>query len=219
MFSPLSVIEIFQLISMNGIRMEVTIMKELTIVKRKFSTAQITVIGALFGITIVLGVTGLGFIPIPPFKTTIMHIPVIIGAIVEGPVVGAMIGFLFGVFSIFQAINTPSPVSFIFINPIIAVLPRMLIGVTAYYGFKLIRTRSKTVNIAIGAVIGSFTNTLGVLGLIYIIYMDAYMNALHISYGIALKSLLALVLNGFISATAAVVITVPVVLAVGHMRK
>lgn len=194
-------------------------MKEITLTKTKFSTAQITVIGVLFAITIVLGATGLGFIPIPPFKTTIMHIPVIIGGIVEGPVVGAMIGLLFGVFSIFQAINTPSPVSFIFMNPVIAVLPRMMIGITAYYGYKLIRTKSKSMNIAIGAVIGSFTNTLGVLGLIYIIYIDAYMKALHISYSFAVKSLLALVLNGFISAGAAVVVTVPVVLAVGHLRK
>lgn len=187
--------------------------------KRKFSTSQITVIGVLFAITIVLGVTGLGFIPIPPFKTTIMHIPVIIGGIVEGPIVGAMIGLLFGVFSIFQAINTPSPVSFIFMNPIVAILPRMLIGVTAYYGYKAIKTKYKNVNIAVGAIIGSFTNTLGVLGLIYAIYMEAYMNALHISYSLAVKSLLALVLNGFISAGAAVVITVPVVSAVRHLRK
>ncbi|ADK14966.1 putative membrane protein [Clostridium ljungdahlii DSM 13528] len=219
MFNPLSIYRSLPTYIHKGIRMEVTIMKEITLVKRKFSTAQITVIGALFGITIVLGVTGLGFIPIPPFKTTIMHIPVIIGGIVEGPVVGAMIGLFFGVFSIFQAINTPSPVSFIFMNPIIAVLPRMMIGITAYYGYKLIRTRSRSMNIAIGAVIGSFTNTLGVLGLIYIIYIDAYMKALHVSYSIAVKSLLVLALNGLISAGAAVAITVPVVIAVGYLRK
>lgn len=73
--------------------------------KRKFSTREITVTGLLFAITIVLGVTGLGFISVPPFKSTIMHIPVIIGAILEGPVVGAMIGLLFGLFSMLEAIK------------------------------------------------------------------------------------------------------------------
>lgn len=193
-------------------------MKEIILTKKKFSTREITVIGLLFAVTIVLGVTGLGFIPIPPFKTTIMHIPVIIGGIVEGPIVGAMIGLLFGLFSIFQAINTPSPVSFIFMNPVIAILPRILIGITAYYGYKLFKTKSKSLNIAAGAAIGSFTNTLGVLGLIYIIYINAYMNALHISYDAAVASLLALVLNGFVSAGAAIVITVPVALAVKHLK-
>lgn len=193
-------------------------MEKTTLSKRKFTTKQVTVIGLLFAVTIVLGVTGLGFIPVPPFKTTIMHIPVIIGGIVEGPIVGMMIGLLFGIFSMFQAINTPSPVSFIFMDPIIAILPRMLIGVTAYYGYKLMKTKFKNLNIAVGAAIGSFTNTLGVLGLIYAIYIDEYMNALHISYSTAVKTLLALVLNGFVSAAAAIVITVPVVLAVKHFN-
>lgn len=193
-------------------------MTEVPVKKRKFTTKQVTTIGILFAITIILGATGLGFIPIPPFKTTIMHIPVIIGGIIEGPIVGAMIGLLFGVFSIFQAINTPSPVSFIFMDPVIAVIPRMLIGVTAYYGYKLIKTKSKKLNAAIAAAIGSYTNTLGVLGLIYIFYIDSYANALHISHTAAVNTLLALAANGFISAGAAIVITVPVVLAVKSLK-
>lgn len=186
--------------------------------KRKFSTRQTVVIGLLFAITIVLGATGLGFLPIPPFKTTIMHIPVIIGAILEGPVVGAMIGLFFGLFSILQAINTPTPVSFIFMNPIVAVLPRMLIGITSYYVYKLINTKSKAFNISVGAAIGSFTNTLGVVGLIFALYLDSYMNALHISRTFAVNSLLALILNGFISAAAAIIITVPVVMSVNRSK-
>ncbi len=49
----------------------------------------------LSGISIFLGLTGLGFINIPPVKATIMHIPVIIGAIIEGPIVGGLIGLVF----------------------------------------------------------------------------------------------------------------------------
>ena len=57
---------------------------EKSLVKRKFNTRQITVVGVLSAISIVLGALGIGFIPLPMAKATIMHIPVIIGAILEG---------------------------------------------------------------------------------------------------------------------------------------
>jgi uncharacterized membrane protein len=65
-----------------------------------------------------------------------MHIPVIIGAIMEGPVVGGLVGLIFGLFSIFQALTNPTPVSFVFLNPLVSVVPRVLIGITSYYVFK-----------------------------------------------------------------------------------
>lgn len=61
-------------------------------------TRKLVVIGMLSGISIFLGLTGLGFINIPPVKATIMHIPVIIGAIIEGPIVGGLIGLVLDYF-------------------------------------------------------------------------------------------------------------------------
>lgn len=194
-------------------------MTERSLARGKFKTKQITIIGMLSAVTIVLGATGLGFIPIPPFKTTIMHIPVIIGGIVEGPLVGGFIGLLFGIFSIIQAINTPTPVSFIFLNPLVSILPRILIGITSYYIYKLLCKKSKILSVIAGTVVGSFTNTLGVLGMIYILYINAYANALHISYSTAVKSLLALVLNGFISAGTAVVVSLPIIMKVKRFKR
>ena len=89
------------------------------------NTRQIAVIGMLSSISIVLGLTGYGFIPLPIARATIMHIPVIIGAILEGPVVGMLIGLIFGIFSIFQNIANPSLLSFAFFNPLVSV-PVML---------------------------------------------------------------------------------------------
>lgn len=100
------------------------------------STRKMTIVGLLGGISIVLGMTPLGFIPVGPTRATIMHIPVIIGAIMEGPLVGGLIGLIFGLFSIFQAVTNPTPVSFVFLNPIVSVLPRILIGIVAYYGYR-----------------------------------------------------------------------------------
>lgn len=194
-------------------------MADKTLSHSKFSTKQITIVGMLFAIIIVLGATGIGFIPIPPMKLTIMHIPVIIGALLEGPIVGGLLGLLFGIFSIFQAINTPTPVSFIFMNPIVAVLPRILIGITPFISYKYIKMKNTKIRISIAAAIGSFTNTIGVLGLIYLLYINQYANALHISLSVANKTLLILLLNGFTSATAAILITLPVVIAVNKSRK
>lgn len=187
--------------------------------KGKFTTRQIAVVGMLFAITIVLGATGIGFIPVPPFKLTIMHLPVIIGSIIEGPVIGALLGLLFGLFSIFQAINTPSPVSFIFINPLVAVLPRVLIGITPYIAYKYINLKNNKIRLAISTALGSFTNTLGVVGMIYALHLHAYANALHISTAAASKSLLVLVLNGFNTAILSILVVVPIVLALNKARK
>ena len=60
--------------------------------KKLFTVRQLTTIGLLSAISIFMGLSGLGFIPLPFMKATIMHIPVIIGAVLEGPIVGATVG-------------------------------------------------------------------------------------------------------------------------------
>lgn len=186
----------------------------------RFNTRQITTIGMLSAISIVLGVTGLGFIPIPPVKATIMHIPVIIGAILEGPVVGAMVGLIFGIFSIVQAITTPTPVSFIFLNPLVSVLPRILIALTSYYTYKAIKTNFKVLNMSVAAAIGSLTNTCGVLGMIYLLYLEPYAKTLHLSTSAAQKGIITIgATNGIPEAIISTIITVSVVTAVNKIRR
>lgn len=186
----------------------------------RFNTRQMAITGMLSSISILLGVTGLGFIPIPPIKATIMHVPVIIGAILEGPVVGSMIGLIFGIFSVIQAIMVPTPTSFIFMNPIISVLPRVLIGITSYYAFRGMFGKISTLKIGVAAAIGSFTNTIGVLGLIYLLYVDKYAKALKISSSVAKEGIIAIgVTNGIPEAILSVIITISVVMAVNKFRK
>lgn len=108
-------------------------------VKKSLDIRKMTIIGVLGGISIMLGMTPLGFIPIGPTKATIMHIPVIIGAILEGPLVGAFVGLIFGIFSLIQAYTNPTPISFVFFNPIVSILPRILIGIVAYYSYSFIK--------------------------------------------------------------------------------
>jgi uncharacterized membrane protein len=127
-----------------------------------FNTRQIVIAGIIGGIALFLGATRIGFIPVPiPLigNATILHIPAIIGGALEGPVVGLLVGAIFGIFSFLNADNP------VFLNPIVAIVPRLFIGVVAWAVFVGLRRWSIDLASAAAGVLGSFTNTVGVLGL------------------------------------------------------
>ncbi len=129
------------------------------------STRKIVVAGILGAIAIVLGVTRLGFIPVPntTANATIMHVPAIIGAVLEGPLVGMIAGGIFGIFSFLQA-ETP-----LFQNPIIAIVPRLLIGPVAWLAYRAVVGVNKDLASVVAGVAGTLTNSIGVLGLAILI--------------------------------------------------
>lgn len=191
-------------------------------VRSKFSVRQITMIGMLSSISIFLGLTGLGLIPIPPVHATIMHIPVIIGAIIEGPIVGSLVGLVFGLFSMYQAFTNPIPTSFIFWNPIIALVPRILIGIVSYYVYIFFKNkiRKQSISIGIAAICATLTNTIGVLGLTYLIYLDRYATATHIDKTIAGAAIGMIgATNGIPEAIISAVISIPVIMTILKIKK
>ena len=190
--------------------------------KSSSKTRRLVLIGALGGISIFLGVSGLGLIRLPIFSLTIMHIPVIIGALLEGPVVGISVGLIFGLFSMYQNITAPGLTSFIFWNPIVALIPRMLIGIVAYYSFKLFKSKIKNTGVCAGiaAVLGTLTNTIGVLGLTYILYLDQYAQAREISREAVAGTLLTVGLtNGIPEAIVSALITIPIVVTMLKLKR
>lgn len=236
------------------------------------------VIAAMLGaITIVLGLTPLGFIPLGVINATTMHIPVIIAGIIEGPVIGAIVGLIFGVSSLLNALlKNATPVAFVFYNPIISVLPRVLIGITSYYAYKaflkfddsilkklsyalwiivsvflaylllvnfkkievlniallvifllfslgmLIYTKvgmNENFPIAVGAFVGSMTNTILVLGFIYLLYAKRYMQALNLPLASAKKAILGVsITSGLPEAILSVIIVTAIVRALKLRR-
>ncbi len=125
------------------------------------SVRRIVITGILAAIAILLGVTRLGFIPVPNLSgsMTIMHVPAIIGGVMEGPVVGLLVGGIFGLFSFLQA---TSP---LFKDPLVSILPRLFIGVTAYYTYASLKGRSEYWALILAGVVGTLTNTVLVLGM------------------------------------------------------
>ena len=162
------------------------------------SARKITVAAALSAIAVVLGATQLGFIPVPTpaGHATIMHIPAILGGILEGPVVGVVVGAIFGIYSFLDA-STP-----IFKDPLVAIFPRLFIGLFAYYAYALTRRWGESVGVTVAAVVGTLTNTVLVLGMIVLRgYLD-WKTALAVG-----------VTHGLPEIVVAIVITLPVVLA------
>lgn len=126
------------------------------------SVRKIVITGILAAIAILLGVTRIGFIPVPNISgnATIMHVPAILGGVLEGPLVGALIGTIFGIFSFLQA---TSP---LFKNPLVSIFPRIFIGIVAYYAYvSTKRSFGEVTALTVAGIAGTLTNTVLVLGM------------------------------------------------------
>lgn len=123
---------------------------------------RIVITGILAAISILLGFTRIGYIPVPNISgdATIMHVPVIIGAILEGPVVGTLVGLIFGISSMLQGGGT------IFADPLVSVVPRLFIGVAAYYSYAAFRGSNEYLALIVSAIVGTLTNTILVVGML-----------------------------------------------------
>jgi uncharacterized membrane protein len=134
--------------------------------ERSKTIRKIVVAGALGALSIALMLTPLGMIP-GPFgaSLTTMHVPVIIGAVLEGPVVGSCIGAIFGVTALVKAATAPQgPIDPFFVNPLISVLPRLLVGLAAWLAYRAFRGRFEAAAAATAGVAGSLANSFFVLG-------------------------------------------------------
>jgi len=122
--------------------------------------------GALGAVSIALAVTPFGYIPwLAGASLTVMHVPAIIGAVLEGPLVGATVGAIFGVTSLVRAATSPQgPIDVLFTNPLISVLPRILVGLAAWAVFAAFRGKAGAIAAATAGVVGSVTNSALVLG-------------------------------------------------------
>lgn len=106
------------------------------------------VLGAIIALLGYLGPAGPGFIPVPtPAQhATTLHVPVIIGAILEGPIVGLVLGLMFGIFSWIQAGMLGVVM---FQDPLVAILPRLFIGVTAWAAYAAFKRTGKNAALAL----------------------------------------------------------------------
>lgn len=138
----------------------------------RLSTYDLAVAGVFGALAIVLSFTPLGLIPVPnpTGAATTLHLPAIIAGILAGPVVGALVGLVLAIASWARFGSTF--IGFaggnVFVGLLAAFLPRILIGVVAYYVYRSLRRWP--VAAAVGASLaGTLTNSVGVLGLLIVL--------------------------------------------------
>lgn len=165
--------------------------------KTKHDTRYMATLAMLSGLLLVLGITGIGFIPLPVIKATTMHIPVILGAVLLGPAAGGFLGGVFGLCSMWANTVTPGLLSFAF-SPFmtnegligaakslwIALGCRILLGLIAGWLWMLLKKlRCKdVVALPVAAVISTIAHTLLVMGSIYLLLGQQYAEAKNVAF-------------------------------------
>ncbi len=199
-----------------------------------FRTREMVTAAAFAGIILIMAFTPLGFIPLPFIKMTIIHIPVILGAVLLGPWYGAFLGFLFGLTSLINNTITPALTSFTFspfipvpgsgkgslLSLLVCFVPRILVGIVPWFVFSGITKAAKgrkggqAAALAAAGVSGALTNTIGVMGLIFLLFRNAYAAVRGIEVSAVAGVVLGIVgTNGVIEAVGAGIL----VLAIGKV--
>ncbi|WP_283265799.1 ECF transporter S component [Streptococcus dysgalactiae] len=115
-----------------------------------------------------------------PIKPTLVHIPVIVASIMYGPHIGTILGGLMGVISVVTNTVVLLPTSYLFspfvdqgnlASLMIAMVPRLLIGITPYYCYKFIHNKF---GLVLSGLVGSLTNTVFVLSGIFVFFSTVF---------------------------------------------
>ena len=164
--------------------------------QKKLDIRYMATLAMLCGVLLVMGITGIGFIPFPVIKATTMHIPVILGAVLLGPSAGGVLGGVFGLCSIWVNTTSPGLLSFAF-SPFmtteglpgvvkslwIALGCRILFGIIAGW----LRTLFKKIfkqdyaALPVTAAVSTLCHTILVMGSIYFLLAQQYAEAKNVA--------------------------------------
>lgn len=146
-------------------------------------------VALMSAVVVLLANTPLGMIQLPVIKATTVHIPVILGAVLFGPLAGAVLGGVFGLCSMISNTTAPTLLSFAF-SPFMSTTGiaggikaiwislgcRILIGIAAgwlWIALKKLRVND-TAALAVTGFIGSMINTILVMESIYLLFAQQY---------------------------------------------
>lgn len=171
------------------------------------NTSDLVKIALFVAIIILLSVTPLGYIHLGVINATTIQIPVIIGAILFGWKKGAFLGGVFGITSMIKNTVQPNATSFVF-SPfvpvfgkdkgslfaiVVCIVSRVMIGVVVGLLFKaLSKTKlSKALSAGVCGFCGALTNTILVMGGIYLFFGRSYSAAKDQAYETLIGTVMA----------------------------
>jgi uncharacterized membrane protein len=177
----------------------------------RLSTHDLAVAGVFGALAVVLAFTPLGLIPVPnPTEAaTSLHLPAVIAGILSGPIVGGLVGLVLAISSwyLYSAAFITFADGNLLVALLAAFLPRVLIGVLAYYVYRPLR-RWPALAAGVAGLVGTLTNSVGVLGLL--IWLGTFPAALLVP---------VFSMNVPLEAALAVVVTIPTVAALRAVSK
>jgi len=181
---------------------------------------RLTTTALLFGLTLLLGLTPLGFITVnPTIKITLMCLPVVIGTVVYGLGTGLLLALVFGATSCYVAITQPDALVLAMQSAPFALyftifVPRLLIPLAVHGMRRLSHRWPAPVSFGFCAAVGSLANTAFFLSGAWLLGSGAIASAWEISRtAVALLFGTAALTNGLPEVLACVLICVPVLLA------
>lgn len=194
---------------------------------KKTNMKRFTLLALFIAIEIAVSVIPfLGYINLGFINATTLHIPVIIAGILLGKKEGAIVGLVFGLTSLIKASIDPNISSFVFspfitiggqsgnfVSLLIAIVPRVLVGFVAGLVYEQLSKRNANdiLSMSVAALLGSLTNTILVLGGIYIFFGPSYASAVGIAYDALIGFIMSIITgSGIMEAIAAVIIAVAV---------
>lgn len=184
--------------------------------KQSINTKRLTMMAIATAILLIQNfVPFLGNLPLPPLNPTIIHITVIVFTFLLGTRDGMIIGAIWGIIRMIRAFAMPaSPLDpLIWTNPIIAVLPRLLIGLTVGVTYQWLQKRwPSTHSLRISAFLGSLTNTVFVMLFIYVFFTEDIAYLMNIQMDNIVYGLLAIVVTSGIPEAIIAAIIAPIVI-------
>lgn len=159
---------------------------------------KLTRLAILVAIIFLLSNTPLGYLSIGPIAATTVQMPVIIGAILLGPVSGAILGFFFGLSALIKVLTVPgadafatmvmqySPFAYLFVCMVPRILMGWLSGLLAA-GLKKISPKqgeskkkflsNAIVQFSVTGFLGSMMNTVFYLGSLWLLASEVIATA------------------------------------------
>ena len=148
---------------------------------KRVNTRFLAQLALLIAIQVVMRVLGLGRVPIGPLNMSFLTLPIAIGAMLMGPLTGAILGGVFGLFSLWDAISGAGGMTSFFFqnNPVSTVIlcvgMRILMGVCCGLIFKAVSKLDrdeKTWSYFVGALSAPLLNTIFFMGYIILMFYN-----------------------------------------------
>ena len=146
--------------------------------EKKSNARTISEYAIFIAIIFVMRATGLSRIPVGPLVMTLTMVPIAIGAMLLGPLGGAILGMVFGFTSLYDAMTGASAMTGFFfqVSPfhtvVLCVVTRTLVGAVTGWLFQLLRKldRQRIWCYFAGGLLAPMLNTIFFMGYIVLVF-------------------------------------------------